>query len=223
MAGTTQLALEVGLVGQAADGAALGGTCRLLRACQKSVRGVRGRGVVARPVRSPVNSADSRKETVTMGGYPPVVTATFPKSAEAPGDLRRLPTAHCIGRGGTGRGGRRAGAAQSHPDPVARGLMADGFMGWPGAGLGQSSPALDAFFNLPAAAEVGPQLRRKRQNEAACGRAPRAPWASGGAGRGSATLPQLPVTLATAVSGGAGRLKATGGSGNLWRRAFPPF
>ena len=102
-------------------------------------------------------------------------------------------------------------------------MMADGFMGWPGAGLGQSSSALDAFFNLPAAAEVGPQLRRKRQNEAACGRAPRAPWASGGAGRGSATLPQLPVTLATAVSGGAGRLKATGGSGNLWRRASPPL
>ena len=110
MAGTTQPALEVGLVGQAADGAALGGTCRLLRACQKSVRGVRGRGVVARPVRSPVNSADSRKETVTMGGYSPVVTATFPKSAEAPSDLRRLLTAlHRAGRhragGATCRGG----------------------------------------------------------------------------------------------------------------------
>lgn len=105
MAGTTQPALEVGLVGQAADGAALGGTCRLLRACQKSVRGVRGRGVVARPVRSPVNSADSRKETVTMGGYPPVVTATFPKSAELLGNPRRLPTApHRAGRHRAGGG-----------------------------------------------------------------------------------------------------------------------
>ena len=52
--------------------------------------------------------------------------------------------------GGGVRKGSRARPAQSHCGPVARGLMADRFMEWPGMGIGHSDPALAAFFHLPA-------------------------------------------------------------------------